>query len=161
MTQAVQVTCPNCQNLLRVPPTVGEATVKCKFCGFLLQLRTRAAAPPPPIAQAVMKGDLRAALALLKREGPTPVPVLFFRGAPLIAWYNAWSTKRERMLELPLAPLAERPENPLPTEDDKAAFFEFFTLCASLWVTYVHTELIKRVRNESLSDYASYKPIGK
>ncbi len=48
MKQAVQVKCPNCQNVLRVPPDLGDASVKCKFCGYILQLKKKAAPPPPP-----------------------------------------------------------------------------------------------------------------
>lgn len=50
MKPAVQVACPNCQNVLRVPPDLGDASVKCKHCGFILQLKKKATPPPPPPA---------------------------------------------------------------------------------------------------------------
>jgi hypothetical protein len=50
MNPPVQVTCPNCRNVLRVPPNLGDASVKCKHCGFILQLKKKAAPPPPPPA---------------------------------------------------------------------------------------------------------------
>ena len=48
MKQAVQIKCPHCQNLLRVPPDLVEVSVKCKYCGFVLQLKKKAPPPPPP-----------------------------------------------------------------------------------------------------------------
>jgi len=50
MSQAVQVKCPSCQNALRVPANIGDVCLKCKFCGYLLQLKKKAAAPTPPPA---------------------------------------------------------------------------------------------------------------
>lgn len=52
MKPAVQVTCPNCRNVLRVPPDLGDASVKCKYCGFILQLKKKTAPPPPPLPSA-------------------------------------------------------------------------------------------------------------
>ena len=43
MKPAVQVKCPNCEKLLRVPPDMLEVALKCKHCGYLLQLKKKPA----------------------------------------------------------------------------------------------------------------------
>ncbi|MCE9529850.1 MAG: caspase family protein [Planctomycetes bacterium] len=51
MKQAVQITCPNCRNALRIPADMVEVALKCKFCGNILQISKRSsqpAAPPAP-----------------------------------------------------------------------------------------------------------------
>ncbi len=49
MKPAVQINCPNCRNLLRVPPDMVDISVKCKHCGYILQIKKKAGKGVAPV----------------------------------------------------------------------------------------------------------------
>ena len=81
MSQVTQIQCPNCDNVLRIPPNIGEASIKCKYCAFVLTMKKKAgapksAAPAPPVGQAAAKaipvGKPVSAQKPVKASGPLP-----------------------------------------------------------------------------------------
>lgn len=48
--QVVQGKCPGCQRLLRIPENLMGASIRCKHCGKVFQLRSTAANPSSPVA---------------------------------------------------------------------------------------------------------------
>ena len=53
MKPAVQINCPSCRNVLRVPPDMVDVSVKCKHCGHILQLKKKSTATAGPPQAAV------------------------------------------------------------------------------------------------------------
>lgn len=81
MNSAVQIKCPNCQNVLRVPPSVVDVSVRCKHCSFILQLKKKAAQAPPanvPVGILVSHHSSTAAVRSQPAvNGPLPSSVAF------------------------------------------------------------------------------------
>ena len=91
MKPAVQVKCPRCQNLLRVPPDMGDISLKCKHCGNVLQLKKKAKAAAPvaaaAAAPAASKTTMKAQATTVRRSPPMPLDDLpeYIPPAPIVA----------------------------------------------------------------------------
>jgi hypothetical protein len=91
MKPAVQVKCPNCQNLLRIPPGMVDISVKCKHCGYILQIKKKSNANVPTAAASPFAGmngasaqgrGLAMPSELPEFTPPTPPGALAQRPAP-------------------------------------------------------------------------------
>jgi hypothetical protein len=76
MKPAAQVTCPNCQNSLRIPPDAVDVSLKCKNCGYILQIKKKAAkAQAAPVAATAKAAPTAPAKSLPSdRRAPQPLP---------------------------------------------------------------------------------------
>ena len=134
MKQAVQVKCPNCQNVLRVPPDLGDASVKCKHCGYILQLRKKAAPPPPPPAARPVAPALPTASPAAQATRTAPPTALPPGVEPLPEYVPPLPTRNGAPAPLPMPqpyaaapapivapmPLIEQPAAPAPSDFNPA-----------------------------------------